>query len=269
MSNNVFLHRHGRLILGLLMALILILGLMVFGRDTAPSFSRTNKQIKIMSSISLQWGEASIDNLAQGKAKPSRFFSYVARRHRVSAADDFKGLKSGQPDLLILVQPRLFEPAELIVLDNWVQAGGRVLIFADPALQWPTDYSLGDSRRPLFTSFLSPITKRWGLELTLPADEGDAAMGTSILGGNRVAIISEGAWLHYKSPDSIGQCEISHNGLLADCNIGEGRGIFIADADLLQDALWQEENNAAAIDALLHSLLSDKKLPEIFWDNQG
>src|SRR3546814_13026787 len=39
-------------------------------------------------------------------------------------------------DLLILAQPRALNPVELLVVDEWVRAGGRALLFADPALHW-------------------------------------------------------------------------------------------------------------------------------------
>ena len=43
----------------------------------------------------------------------------------------------------------LAQPAEdLVALDDWVRGGGRVLLLADPMLEWPSKRPLGDPLRP-------------------------------------------------------------------------------------------------------------------------
>ncbi|MBO9581406.1 MAG: hypothetical protein J7498_10995, partial [Sphingobium sp.] len=44
---------------------------------------------------------------------------------------------------LLLIQPRLLAPTELVALDDWVKAGGTVTILADPLLRWPDERPLG------------------------------------------------------------------------------------------------------------------------------
>src|SRR5205085_2218154 len=88
-------------------------------------------------------------------------------------------------DRIVMAQPRALSPDENVVLDNWVRGGGQVLLFADPMLTEESRFPLGDRRRPEGTVLLSPILKRWGLELPFDDDQpfGErsvAAQGTAI-----------------------------------------------------------------------------------------
>jgi hypothetical protein len=69
-------------------------------------------------------------------------------------------------DHLLLAQPRALSPAENVALDDWVRAGGQLLLFADPMLTSHSQFAIGDPRRPQDVVLLSPILARWGLELT-------------------------------------------------------------------------------------------------------
>ena len=80
----------------------------------------------------------------------------------MSVLDSFDALNVRSTPLLLLAQPRALAPAEMVKLDSWVRDGGKLLILADPALQWGSLYPLGDKRRPLFTSLLSPLFSHWG-----------------------------------------------------------------------------------------------------------
>src|SRR3546814_16916837 len=62
-------------------------------------------------------------------------------------------------DLLILAQPRALTPVELLVVDEWVRAGGRALLFADPALHWAGELP-PHLPRPPRTSLLRPARTR-------------------------------------------------------------------------------------------------------------
>lgn len=75
---------------------------------------------------------------------------------------------------LVIAQPRLLQPAELVALDDWLRRGGRAVIFADPLLLWPSALPLGDPRRPPLTSLLDPLMAHWGLRLepVLPGADG-------------------------------------------------------------------------------------------------
>jgi len=124
--------------------------------------------------------------------------------------------------LLLMAQPPAQAPENLVALDDWVRAGGRVLLLADPLLEWPTKRPLGDPLRPppMFTD--TGLLGHWGLRLDAPDQRGPVTLS---LAGKRVVTVSPGAL--------YGNCEISADRLVADCRIGKGRAVVVADADLL------------------------------------
>jgi hypothetical protein len=163
-----------------------------------------------------------------------------------------------------LAQPRAFSPAELVQLDSWVRKGGRLLILADPALQWGSLYPLGDKRRPLFTSMLSPLFAHWGLELVLPIADAEP-MAIRKIGKLSIRTQAPGEWLKINRGGSA-RCALAEGGLLADCKIGKGRALLVADADLLDTAYWEgrgmrvltggdEFDNLAWVESLLWDIL--------------
>ena len=111
--------------------------------------------------------------------------------------------------LLLMAQPRA-QPAEALVdLDNWVRGGGKVMILADPRLEWPSERPLGDALRPPFDYADTGLLKHWGMTL-----DASGSRGT----------------LH---ADAGAPCRTSPDGLIAHCEIGKGRAEVIADADQL------------------------------------
>jgi hypothetical protein len=221
-----------RIITGAILLAALIGGLWLWGgKQTEPPKAK----IAMMSSIPLQWGEASVGDIAKGETQPSAFYGLASEIGKVTMIDTMASLKKLKPDLLILAQPRLLQPQELVDLDIWVRRGGRALIFADPALQWPSDYPLGDNRRPLFTSFLSPLFAHWGIELVLPVTNDEEQVTDVQVGDQSLQVISHGNWLP-KVADNSARCRIDDTALIAICAPGKGRTVLIADADLLEDA---------------------------------
>lgn len=191
----------------------------------------------LMSSIDLQWGEADLGALARGEGNPDPLFSRLADAHTIIAVDNVAQLQASRARVAMLVQPRAFTPEELVRLDKWVRAGGRLLFFADPALQWPSDLPIGDPARPLFTSMHSPLFAHWGLELVLPMEPGAVSAETEVrMGRYAVRTLSAGQWQSLKNAD--GQCRIADQALLAECRPGKGQVLLVADADLLHASLW-------------------------------
>ena len=130
---------------------------------------------------------------------------------------------SGQR-LLLMAHPRA-QPAEALVdLDQWVRGGGRVLLLADPRLDWPSERPLGDILRPPPAFADTGLLGHWGLSLSGPIAEGPVAVD---VGGIEVTTASPGTL------ESKGGCRIAAGGLIARCRIGKGVATVIADADLL------------------------------------
>ena len=124
--------------------------------------------------------------------------------------------------LLLMAHP-LAQPAEdLVALDQWVRRGGRVLLLADPMLEWPSSRPLGDLLRPPPMFMDTGLLAHWGLRLDAPEERGAAFRK---LGGYRIVSVSPGSL--------YGACGISPDRLLANCSIGKGRAIIVADADFI------------------------------------
>jgi hypothetical protein len=144
--------------------------------------------------------------------------------------------------LLLMAQP-LAQPAEdLVSLDSWVRGGARLLLLADPMLEWPSKRPLGDPLRPPPMFMDTGLLAHWGLRLDAPDERGPK---TDKLDGYRVLTISPGSL--------SGRCEIAATALVARCSIGKGRASVIADADLL-DTPELGPDAANNLDAVLTEL---------------
>lgn len=128
-----------------------------------------------------------------------------------------------QSGLLLLAHP-LAQPAEALVeLDRWVRQGGRVLILADPKLDWPSELPLGHMHRPPPYFADTGLLRHWGLRLDAPDEPGPQERR---IGERRIRVSSPGTLQ--------GDCQMEGEGLVARCALGKGRATVIADADLLR-----------------------------------
>jgi hypothetical protein len=168
----------------------------------------------------------------------------------LSGADGRLPLPAGA--LLVMAQPWPLSPPENVALDDWVRAGGRVLLFADPMLTFESRFALGDRRRPQDVAMLSPILTRWGLRL----ERDEAASPETALvaiGAARVPVALPGRF----APVEGSNCEIEASGLLAVCRIGAGRIVALADAALFESRQDDAEaTRAAALRTLLALLIN-------------
>lgn len=146
--------------------------------------------------------------------------------------------------VLILAQPRALTGEELVAMDSWVRRGGRVLVFTDPELVWPSELPLGDPRRAPAIGLLDPLLSHWGLMLVSPAVTDSGPERTIVVGQFPVAVAWAGNW-RTQNP----YCTIESQALIADCRIGKGRALLVADADLLNERLWESSgtDNESAI----------------------
>ena len=195
----------------------------------------------LMTSLPLQYGEASLEERMDGQGgAPLPAFERLADRYNIRSLDTLNDLDGAKRGVLLLAQPRALSPPELVALDEWLRAGGKALILADPALTWPSDYPLGDARRPLFTSLLSPLFTHWGIELVLPMDEARETVERTV-DGLTLETSTPGAFLPLrdgKTPSA--DCNVgAQPSFMAICTIGQGKAMLLADADLLQARWWQ------------------------------
>lgn len=157
-------------------------------------------------------------------------------RLALRALDAIDEASLGGLSALLLAQPRLLTPQELVVLDGWVRRGGHVVILADPLLHWPDPRPLGHVARAPLTSLLDPLLSHWELRL----EPAEIDLGQEPV--ERRALAS-GALLQLAGasrfvPTGRGSCTLAERGLLARCPIGRGSALLIADADWIDDTLW-------------------------------
>lgn len=143
--------------------------------------------------------------------------------YRITSVD----LPGEVPDggLLLAAQPRALPAKELVALDAWVRRGGRLLLLADPVLEWPSGLPVGDPRRAPVAFADTGLLKHWGLRLDAPEERGPRQES---LGGQSVLVASPGSLKR-----SGGSCEVDASGLTARCRLGKGQAVIIADADFL------------------------------------
>lgn len=222
-------------------------------------------RIGLLTSLPLYWPETdSPADLLKHDAPIQWPRALIEQRHELVPLDALDGEGGlAQVPAALLAQPRPLSAAENVALDDWVRAGGHVLVFADPALTMESQFHLGDRRRPQDVILLSPILKRWGL--TLSFDEGgrtgeynaqDSAAGALPVHLPGVLAVDPAAG------DSAGACRIDAGGVVARCRIGRGSATIVADAALFEDAAEARANvRTAALSALIDSLARAAALP--------
>ncbi len=221
---------------------------------------QVKEPIAVLSALPLFWAEGDPELAFSQETQTAPIIDALRRRFDVQPIDlvTLKNLKSFR--LLMLAQPTALSPQELVVLDEWVLAGGRVVIFADPQLEWPSLYGLGDPRRAPPVTLLDPLFTHWKVTMTAAgADTHEhEAAGENHLMGEAISTNAPGRWTTQSNA-----CELADDGLRASCRIGKGRAELVADADLLDEASRLEEggSNAGAILALVESLA--KGLPPV------
>lgn len=210
---------------GLLVAAAAGLGLATRERPTLPGPRPTGErpELLVLTSLPIVFPESfSLD------APASPALTALQSRYRVRPISLADTQSLGKSRLLLIAQPRA-QPAEVLVeLDRWVRNGGRVLLLADPMLEWPSERPLGDSLRPPLAFADTGLLGHWGLRLDAPDEPGP------------VAIEAGGSTVHARSPGILvaagEQCRVDRGGLVARCPVGGGKATIVADADLLDPA---------------------------------
>lgn len=200
----------------------------------------------LFTSLPVYWAEtddvaAAIDG--GGEAHWAR--SAMEAKHRLVPLDTLEPEQIGDVRHLVMAQPRPLAPSENVALDDWVRGGGRLLLFADPMLTEHSRFAIGDRRRPQDVVVLSPILARWGLELEFDEDQ---------LGGERtgdvfgVSVpIDLSGMLAKRAPGAPADCNLSSDRLAAECRIGKGWVLVVADAAMLEDEHASPEPLAALL----------------------
>ena len=197
----------------------------------------TRSALLLLTSLPLLFNEDFSLNHGGSPALKALHLRY--RMMPISVTDPAELARGG---LLLMAQPQAQTPENLVALDAWVRGGGRLLLLADPRLEWPSRLPLGDPTRPPPMFVDTGLLGHWGLRLDAPDERGAAKRS---LGGYEVMTVSPGAL--------YGRCPTSSDRLIARCRVGRGEVTVIADADLLDvDQLGRDGGHN--VDAVLAEL---------------
>ena len=206
--------------LGLAVCTMAALGIAAIRRQPAALPQRPSGErptLLLLTSLPLIFGED-----FSLRASGSRTLQALRARYKVVPISVTDGSELAKGRLLLMAQPLAQTAENLVILDDWVRSGGRVLLLADPMLEWPSQRPLGDPLRPPPMFADTGLLAHWGLRLDAP-DERGPAMRT--LAGRKIMTVSPGSlW---------GGCDISADRFVARCTVGKGEAIVVADADLL------------------------------------
>ena len=206
----------------------------------APRTVEERPELLLLTSLPIVFGEA-FGLSENGSAALTR----LETRYRVlpislSDAASLRGAK-----LLLAAHPNA-QPAETLVeLDRWVRRGGRLMLLADPMLEWHSERPIGDLLRPSPSFADTGLLAHWGLRLDAPDERGPVERTVA---GRRVLLASPGRL--------AGRCAVEADGLVARCAIGKGRVTIIADADFLDERGVEGATSADNLDWLTAELAS-------------
>jgi hypothetical protein len=221
-----------------LLILLILAAAFAFNRARVPQIAATGRPtLLLLTSLPLVFGE---EFSLEGGGSPA--LNALQSRYRVVPISVTSSSELAKGRLLLMAHPPAQTAENLVTLDRWVRGGGRVLLFADPMLEWPSKRPLGDPLRPAPMFMDTGLLMHWGLRLDAPEERGPQARK---LAGHDVLTVSPGAL--------SGKCVISSDRLVAQCRIGKGRAVVIADADLL-DAADLGSGAARNLDAVLGEL---------------
>ncbi|WP_076072601.1 hypothetical protein [Sphingomonas montana] len=227
------------------------------------SAQATGQRIALLSGVPLRWAGG-----ADLLAGPADAWRMLAAAFVMEPADDPAALATSR---WLLVQPRPPAAAALVAIDARIRAGARAVILTDPDLRWRSAYPPGDAAAPPRSGTLAPLLLHWGL--VLERGDGGTVARDLMRDGRRWRLWLAGAGRfvpargerRYDRRDNRRACRVSAEGLIADCRVGRGRAVMVADADLLDPMLWTDgdggwqpawrrSDNAAFVAALIAGL---------------
>ncbi|MCM8557577.1 hypothetical protein [Sphingomicrobium sediminis] len=143
-------------------------------------------------------------------------------------------------DLILMAHPAA-QPAEALVdFDNWVRAGGKVVLLADPRLEYESGQPLGAPLAPPPFFADTGLLGRWGVRLTGPEALGAFAVP---VGERLVYARAPGRF----AVEDGGRCSLEAEGFIALCDVGEGQALLVADADFVMEEGEIGDSNRALL----------------------
>ena len=223
----------------------------------APSGATTEQdqanklKLGLMTGLPLYWPlGADFADLAGGNVEVPWQRAVLERDHQLVLLDTLTpipGLASGDPETdplaglerLAIIQPRGLSPSDNVALDNWVRAGGHLLIALDPMLTGEYEVALGDPRRPSAVALFPPVIARWGMKVTYDEQQ-EFALRLVKIGDLQLPVLLAGQISANKA-----NCVQETQSPVQQCQIGEGTVTLIADAAIFEDPDLSEPKGGA------------------------
>ncbi|GAA4643222.1 hypothetical protein GCM10023115_11820 [Pontixanthobacter gangjinensis] len=222
--------------------------------DGEPQQADEKTRLGLVTSLPIYWSEsAEFGDLLQEDQAPHWVRELLEQSYDIVPIDSLAGAENMQLneqlallDRLALMQPRPLSPPEYVALDQWVNDGGKLLLFADPLLTEHSAFALTDRRRPQSIALISPILERWGLKQYFDEDQAEGLQQVSFM---EIQIDVDQPGYFENVRNGTASCVIRADGLVAECTIGKGRALIVSDAALL-DADNGTEGAKKAVKAL-------------------
>lgn len=219
------MRRSSARLLTICLAALLLIGAATFAlgnrshrTDVSP---RANKPpLMLLTTLPLMFSE---DFSLEGGG--SNALSALESRYLVVPIGTTDATSLGRARILLMAHALAQPPEALVDLDEWVTHGGRLLLLADPKLDWPSNRPLGDKLRPPPSFADTGLLAHWGLKLTRSETDGPIS---AEIGPNFLVFSSVG-----ELQNDGAKCELLAKGIVARCNVGRGKVTVIADADWL------------------------------------
>jgi len=220
--------------------------------------------LALMTSLPLYWPlEASFEDIAHNTHETPWFRSLTQAHYDLVPLDTLSpipALEEGSDPIdpmqgierFALIQPRGLAPADNVALDEWVRAGGQLLLALDPALSGHYELPLGHPRFPTVTALIPPVVARWGLEIRFD-DQQSEELAFIELPDQQLPVHLHGEIVAIDGGNDAGanDCSIDASHVIARCAIGRGSVTVLADA-----AVFEHRELAGEDGELLNALLS-------------
>lgn len=199
--------------------------------------------VGLFTTLPIYWGEgADISSILSGGGETDWVRSLIESRFDITPLDALEPETIEGTGRIIMAQPRPLAPSENAALDNWVRAGGRLLVFADPMLTRHSEFGIGDKRRQQDVVVLSPILGRLGVRLLFDEEQPQSERLMTV-DGHQYPVQLAGRFEPAPTGSVQRVCSVAQGGLLAHCSNGRGEAFLYADAALLD---WESDDPVPA-----------------------